>query len=154
VLKKAIDPNALPVQLVRIYDHWCTLGAGKTLPSITDFNQSDLKDTISHTILTEVLRDGDNHVCDFVFRMIGSYVADRMPQVYTGEALTRLPGKGPGSGIWSAYMDTVTRAAPLQVTLPYEGGIGAYSRSDEIFLPFARSGQDDASYVLVGLVLS
>jgi len=154
VLKKEIDRSSLPDTLLQIYDHWHALGAANHLPSITDFNQSDLKDAISQTILTEVLRDGQGKVSDFVFRMIGSYVADRMPQVYTGEALSRLPGKGPGSMIWSAYMATATSAGPVQAVLPYEGGIGGYSQSDEIFLPFARSGQNEINYVLVGLVLT
>lgn len=153
MLKEVIDRGNLPDRILPIYDHWTGLIRNGQLPEIGDFSARALKQAMAHSVLTEVVHGEDGSVQDFVFRLIGSFIAERMPQVYVGEHLSSLPEKGPGSQIWSAYEATATSGLPRLVTLPYVSSIGGHSRSDEVFLPLAKTGEARVGYILVGIYL-
>lgn len=155
MLTPEFDPEDLPPQLLRTYEEWLRLGTGKPfLPSIDGFRPNNLKDIIPNIVLTEVIWGADNSISDFVIRLSGSFVSTLVNQFYIGEQFSRLPGKGPGSSLWKAFQTTTESARPHRIGLTYEGPLEGYSRSEEIFLPFARTSGHRVDFVLVCIVLT
>jgi len=80
-------------------------------------------------------------VKDFRFRLVGTYIDDRVKDRYTGKTLSQIEGKGSGSDIWNAYSEATSEKKSKVLSLNYIGPADGVKKSWEIFLPFSGKGE-------------
>ncbi len=146
---KPYDPASLPDKLRQAFEHWIKLKGEKVVPLRSMFDPLDVPSLLPHLLMVEVERDAqDLDVKDFRFRLVGSYIDDRVKDRYTGKKLSQIEGKGPGSDIWNAYSEVTSEKKPKVLSLNYIGPADGVKKSWEIFLPFSAKGER-ADFILV-----
>ena len=146
------DPRALPALLRQLLSYWNSIKGVRAVPSRKNFDPLDIPRLLPHVILVEVLRD-DLHQSfeDFRFRLIGTYVEDRLRDRYTGRRLSQIDGKGPGSKVWETYVAVEHDKKPKVITQNYVGPQDNIKGTQEIFLPLSSNG-NRVDFILVGLL--
>ncbi len=141
-------PDGLPDKLRQAFEYWKRLKAARALPLRSAFDPLDVPPLLPHLLMVEVLRSGQdpdlpgsNAVTDFKFRLVGTYIDDRVKESYTGKKLSEIEGKGPGSDVWAAYSEVEATRKPKVLSLNYIGPMDGIQNSWEIFLPFSRTGE-------------
>ncbi len=146
------DAGTLPELLKQLLHYWRSIKGSRAVPSRRDFDPIDIPKLLPHVILVEVLRDAtQRHFEDFRFRLIGTYVEDRMRDRYTGLRLSEIKGKGPGSKVWETYTAVRQEKRPKMITQNYIGPMDNIKGTQEIFLPLSSNGSR-VDFILVGLL--
>ena len=141
----------LPNPLGPLFDYWNSLRGERPLPRRCEFDPADIPRLLPHLILAEVLRSGaDGEVDDFRFRLIGTHVDARMNERYTGRRLSQIPGKQPGSKIWSTYNAVERNGQPKVIELGYVGPAERTMGTTELYLPLTRD-ESRVDFIVVGL---
>lgn len=139
---KSYNPASLPDKLLHALKHWIKLKGERVVPLRSMFDPLDVPSLLPHLLMVEVDRGvEDLDVKDFRFRLVGTYIDDRVKESYTGKTLSEIEGKGPGSDIWRAYSGVTTEKKPKVLSLNYIGPADRIKKSWEIFLPFSRKGE-------------
>ncbi|TQV76101.1 PAS domain-containing protein [Denitrobaculum tricleocarpae] len=139
---KTYDPGDLPDRLRQALEHWKRLKGARALPLRSAFDPLDVPSLLPHLLMVEVVRDGqDQPFKDFRFRLVGTYIDDRVKDSYTGKRLSEIEGKGPGSEVWNAYSEVEASGTPKLLSLNYIGPMDGIKKSWEIFLPFSIQGE-------------
>lgn len=146
------DLGRLPDPLPEALRYWTKIKGERRMPRRCDFDPVDVPRLLPHVILTEVLRTGDERRFeDYRFRVIGTYIDERLRRRYTGRRLSELDGKGPGSKVWAAYGDVRAEMAPMVRSLDYVGPMENLKQTRELYLPLSDSDQR-VDFVVVVLV--
>jgi hypothetical protein len=136
------DAENLPDQFQRALSYWREIKGDGPIPYRHDFDPLDIPQLLPHVILTEVVRGKcEDRFEDFRFRLIGSYVDDRVKEKYAGRNLSTIDGKGPGSGIWEAYCEVEKEQTPTIKSFEYLGSAENLKKSWELYLPLSKSGE-------------
>ena len=145
------SPGELPNVLWQLLSYWNNIKGKRLIPSRRDFDPVQIPRLLPHLILVEVIRDtADFSFQDFRFRLVGSYVDERMRDRYVGRRLSEIEGKGPGTAIWETYQWVERKKMPKSISLNYVGPMNNIKNSQEIFLPLSSNGSR-VDYILVGL---
>ncbi len=144
--------SGLTDRLKDFYYFWLNAHVSGNPPSLSDLNLHQLGATLDRLVVTEILRDPSGIPTDFQFIYIGRAISGAMERHLTGHCIAADPKRGPGSRIWSAYVDLATRPRPLIVQLPYIGSEPGICCTQELFLPL-NDDQMQPRYVLVGIEL-
>ena len=135
------DLAHLPDKLRQALEYWKSLKGTRAIPLRSSFDPIDVPALLPHFLMVEVLRcTGDREVRDFRFRLVGTYIDDRVKERYTGKRLSEIEGKGPGSALWRAYGEVERERKPKLLSLNYLGPTDGIKKSWEVFLPFSNSG--------------
>lgn len=106
---------------------------GGIFPSRQEIKVTDLRRRMAHIVIFDV----ENDPLDFRYRLIGTRVCDFLHRDYTGESLSELDGKGPGSEIWRILNRVVTSRSPLYCEVPYVGPKSDFKQASSLYLPLA-----------------
>ena len=161
-IRESYDPASLPDKLAQVLQHWTKLKGERAIPLRSMFDPVDVPSLLPNLLMVEVdrgtgnsnVRDsdvGDLGVKDFRFRLVGTYIDDRVKESYTGKNLSEIEGKGPGSALWRAYDEVARDRKPKVLSLDYIGPADGIKKSREIFLPFSDKGER-VDYILVLIV--
>ena len=164
----ACDPEGLPDRLLKAFQYWRALKGERELPLRAAFDPLDVPALLPHLLVVEVLRGSQDpdlpapqlpnsqlphsqlphpepssnaEVTDFRFRLVGTYIDDRVKDSYTGRRLSEIEGKGAGSDVWAAYCEVEATGKPKVLSLNYIGPMDGIQKSWEIFLPFSATGE-------------
>jgi PAS domain len=88
-------------RLTRFYDHWEALRAGRPMPARRDLDPADIKDLLPHLAIVQVAGSR------FLFRLVGTEVADRMGVNPTGRFLDELDPRGGYRAFITQVFETV-----------------------------------------------
>jgi len=148
VIGDVLPPSVLQDDTIMgsAYALWDRLRADRPMPLRTAFDPMAIPSLLPHVVFIRVRHDP----LDFQFRVIGAHIEDRMGARYSFRWASDLPGKGPGSRLWSVYTRTVAEGRPQVVTMGYVGPVAAISGTREIHLPFGDAG-GTVSHVLVAI---
>ena len=102
-------------------------------PCRNDIKISDLRNRMSHVAILDVESDP----LDFKYRLIGTRLCDFLHRDYTGQKLSELDGKGPGSKIWKILEQVKTEGSPLYCEVPYVGPKSDFRQASSLYLPLA-----------------
>lgn len=145
---KPYDSARLPDKLLQALEHWKKLKGENVIPLRSMFDPLDVPSLLPHLLMVEVDRGaenpdmlGDLDVKDFRFRLVGTYIDDRVKESYTGKRLSEIEGKGPGSALWNAYSEVASEKKPKVLSLNYIGPADGVKKSWEIFLPLSAQGE-------------
>ncbi len=106
---------------------------GGIYPSRKDIKATDLRNRMAHIAILDVETDP----VDFRYRLIGTRLCEFLYRDYTGNSLSELEGKGPGSEIWAIYDQIVAKGDPLYCEVPYVGPKADFKQASSLFLPLA-----------------
>ena len=135
------DLAHLPDKLLRAFEYWKQLKGTRAIPLRSSFDPVEVPALLPHFLMVEVLRGAaGRELRDFRFRLVGTYIDDRVKERYTGKKLSEIEGKGPGSALWRAYSEVEREAKPKVLSLNYVGPTDGIKKSWEIFLPFSNCG--------------
>ncbi len=107
--------------------------AGGAYPSRKDIKVSDLRNRMAHIAILDVETDP----VDFRYRLIGTRLREFLHRDYTGQSLSELEGKGPGSEIWTIFDRVKTSGDPLYCQVPYVGPKADFKQASSLYLPLA-----------------
>jgi hypothetical protein len=131
----SFDPAALRApRLQRAFRYWQGKLAGRAMPARADLDPAEIPDLLPWIILVDVLPG------DFRYRLIGTEVCRIAHRDYTGERLSALAGKGPGSVVWSNYEEVARLKAPLSRAPPYVGPSPHVRDCENLLLPLSADG--------------
>ena len=118
-----------------ILRYWLKLcpSAGGVYPSRKDVKVSDLRNRMAHIAILDVETDP----LDFRYRLIGTRLREFLYKDYTGQSLSELEGKGPGSEIWAIFDRVLTDGGPLYCEVPYVGPKADFKQASTLYLPLA-----------------
>lgn len=146
IVGDALPPSALqddPI-LGPAFALWAQLRTDRPMPLRSAFDPMAIPSLLPHVVFVHVRHEP----LDFQFRVIGAHIEDRMGARYGFRWASDLPGKGPGSHLWSVYARTVAEGRPQLVNMDYVGPVAGISGSREIYLPFGDGG-GTVSHILV-----
>ena len=112
------------------------------MPARRDIRPEEIKDLLPHVVLMDVFRDP----LDFRYRVIGTAVVAISRSDLTGRKFSEIPGKGPGSVLWSGCEDVVAARSPLSRVPPYVGPETRLRKCANILLPLS---DDDESVNMI-----
>jgi hypothetical protein len=121
-------------RLQRAFGYWQSKLAGRAMPARADLDPAEIPDLLPWVMLIDVLPG------DFRYRLIGTEVRQVAHRDYTSERLLMLPGKGPGSVVWSNYEEVVRRKAPFSRAPPYVGPEPNFRDCENVLLPLSADG--------------
>lgn len=140
------DPATLRApRLQRAFHYWQGKLAGRAMPARADLDPAEIPDLLPWIILVDVLPD------DFRYRLIGTEVCRIAHRDHTRERLSTLPGKGPGSVVWSNYEEVVRLKAPFSRSPPYVGPAAHLRDCENILLPLSP---DDLAVNMIFQIVS
>lgn len=147
-----LGDGELPDRLRSALAYWKQIKGDRLIPYRRDFDPAAVPKLLPHIILTEVVRrEVDLAFQDFRFRLIGTYVDDRMKERYSGRKLSEIANKGPGSDIWGVYCLVKREKKPKLARMNYIGPTDNIKSTRELFLPFSNDGER-VDFVIVVLV--
>lgn len=127
-------PASLTSSLTRdAWRYWQGLRNGRGMPSRADIDPSAIPRLLPHVLLIDVLRDP----LDFHYRLIGTYLDERLKHRYTGRRAREFEEKGPGSKIWESLCRVVEERQPCVHQLPYTGPHDNLKSAEEVILPLS-----------------
>lgn len=136
-MSSSFDPSLLGEPRFRdAFAYWDSKRGIRSMPSRRDIDPVEIPRLLPYVMLVDVLRDP----LDFRYRLIGTEVRDILRGDYTGKRYTEVPGKGPGSTVWSNYETVVMRKAPVLCTPPYVGPDRQLRRCDSLLMPLSDDG--------------
>lgn len=103
-------------------------------PCRKDIKISDLRNRMANVAIMDVESDP----LDFKYRLIGTRLCDFLHHDYTGEKLSELDGKGPGSKIWGILEKVWAEGSPLYCEVPYVGPKSDFRQASSLYLPLAK----------------
>lgn len=106
---------------------------GGVYPNRKDIKINDLRNRMAHIAILDI----ENDPVDFRYRLIGTRLCEFLYRDYTGESLSELGGKGPGSEIWAIFDRVKTRGTPLYCEVPYVGPKADFKQASSLYLPLA-----------------
>lgn len=104
------------------------------MPARADLDPTEIPDLLPWVILVDVLPG------DFRYRLVGTEVRRIAHADYTGALFSALPGKGPGSVVWSNCEEVVRRCAPFSRSPPYVGPVPYFRDCENLLLPLSADG--------------
>jgi len=107
------------------------------IPSRSDFPPNRFAPMMPHVIVFDVLQSP----LDFHFRLFGTAVRDYTFNDYTGENLSDLVDKGPGSKRWTQLKTVVEKKEPLYDALSYVGPSVSIKSATVLLVPMAKDHQ-------------
>ncbi len=119
-------------EILRYWLKNCPDGSG-VYPSRQDIKVSDLRRRMAHIAILDV----ESEPTDFRYRLIGTRLRDFLHRDYTGDSLSELEGKGPGSEIWSIFDKVRQSGSPLYCQVPYVGPKADFKQASSLYLPLA-----------------
>jgi hypothetical protein len=131
----SFDPATLrSARLQRAYLYWQGKRAGRLMPARPDIDPAEITDLLPWIMLIDVLPG------DFRYRLIGTEVRQIAHRDYTGELLSAIEGKGPGSVVWSNCEEVVRRKAPFSRCPPYVGPEPHFRNAENLLMPLSSDG--------------
>lgn len=125
-------PDTLTSSVTReAWRYWHALRGERPLPARSDLNPASIIGILPHVMLIEVLEDP----IDFRYRLIGTYIDERLSQRYTGRRAREFADKGPGSRLWEQLCRVVEERRPVVSTLRYTGPDQRFKAAEEVMLP-------------------
>ena len=104
------------------WEYWAHISEDGGVPLKANFDPIEVRDIVHQVLLVEVIRNEQSQeIEDFEFRLIGEGIGERMNHRYAHQRLTSIPGKGPDSDIWSAYMQACETRKPVVLRQNYIG---------------------------------
>jgi hypothetical protein len=130
------DPASLRAQRLRqAFAYWRQKCAGRRMPARADLDPTEIPELLPWVILVDVLPG------DFRYRLIGTEVCRISHADYTGQLFSTLPGKGPGSVVWSNCEEVVRRKAPFSRSPPYVGPAAYFRGCENLLMPLSADGE-------------
>jgi len=114
-------------------------------PSRKDIKVTDLRNRMAHIAILDVETDP----LDFRYRLIGTRLREFLHRDYTGQSLSELEGKGPGSEIWTIFDRVRTSGDPLYCQVPYVGPKADFKQASTLYLPLASDNNTIDKIMLV-----
>lgn len=105
------------------------------MPARADLDPTEISELLPWVILVDVLPG------DFRYRLIGTEVCRISHADYTGQLFSALPGKGPGSVVWSNCEEVVRRKAPFSRSPPYVGPVAHFRDCENLLMPLSADGE-------------
>jgi hypothetical protein len=128
----SFDPATLQApRLQRAFRYWEGKLAGRAMPARADLDPTEIPDLLPWIILVDVVPG------DFRYRLIGTEVRQIAQRDHAGALLSALPGKGPGSVVWSNCEEVVRRKAPFSRSPPYVGPVPHFRSCENLLLPLS-----------------
>lgn len=119
-------------QLLRYWLKACPAKNGR-YPCRNDMKISDLRSRIANIAILDIQSDPT----DYRYRLIGTHLRDFLYHDYTGQKLSDLEGKGPGSEIWKILEQLRNGGSPLYCEVPYVGPKADFQQASSLYLPLA-----------------
>ncbi len=116
--------------------YWQRIRGARLMPARRDLDPAQITGILPHVMLIQVLRDP----IDFRYRLMGTYLDDRLAQRYTGRRAREFEDKGPGSALWERLCEVVESRSPVACTLPYTGPDTRLRSAEEVMLPLSEDG--------------
>ena len=128
----AEPPDSLTSSVTReAWRYWHALRGERPIPARSDFDPASITGILPHVMLIEVLNDP----IDFRYRLIGTYVDERLRERYTGRRAREFADKGPGSRLWEQLCRVVEERRPVVSRLRYTGPDDRFKAAEEVMLP-------------------
>lgn len=118
--------------------------AGGRAPRRTEFDVLDVPTLMQHAVVFDVLDDP----LDYRYRLIGTAVRNMSYKDYTGERMSEIDGRGPGSKIWTVLDEVRVRQETACHAVPYIGPKKDFMMLTNLFLPYL-GGNGETSMILL-----
>jgi hypothetical protein len=122
-------------RLRQAYAYWNGKRGVRGMPARTEIDPIDMRGFLPYVMLVDVLDP-----LDFRYRLIGTEVRNISHRDYTGMRFSDIPGKGPGSVVWSNCQHVVQTMAPFSRTPPYVGPQSYLQKCENLLLPLSSDG--------------
>lgn len=119
--------------------------SGGVYPSRQDIKVSDMRRRMAHIAILDIETDP----VDFRYRLIGTRLCEFLSRDYTGEKMSNLEGKGPGSEIWAIFERVMQSGDPLYCKVPYVGPKADFKQASSLYLPLATDHKTIDKIMLV-----
>lgn len=137
------DPSEIQhADLRGLYDYWRAKAGDRVMPDRADIDPLEMVPWLPHLLLVEI----DPGFDDVRFRLIGTWVADRVGRDDTGKTMREL-GVTPSRGrIRDAYLDAARSAQACRRVGEFHDRSGAQQHlwAERLMLPMTRSGSQTA----------
>ena len=137
---RPIDPSATFVsrELSDLYHFWLALAGERPLPARSDIDVLDLKPWISHVMLVDILSDP----CDIRFRVIGTWIVERIGRDDTGKSMREIGLTPPRKRILDSYLDVARTMTPhtSQGHFYDRSQVHNHLNAERLLLPLSEDG--------------
>lgn len=128
------EPVSAPAR--RALAHWHAMCGDAPVPYRHALDPVDIPDLLPNSELIEVL----DRARDFRYRLIGDVIDRISRDCRAGRRLSEIPSQRPPSLIFSLYAETVRRAHPVCVRLPYAGDDPFVDHVEALITPLTEDG--------------
>jgi len=118
--------------ILRYWLKACPLKGG-LYPRRNDIKVTDLRSRMADVAILDI----ETNPLDFRYRLIGTRLCEFLHRDYTGQKLSELNGKGPGSEIWNILERVKDSGSPLYCEVPYVGPKADFRQASTLYLPLA-----------------
>jgi len=126
------------------FAYWQSMGWPDRVPRRDDLKPFEIPKLIPHAIILDVLTEP----LDFLYRLIGTEVVDKMARDRTGQKFSEITFQRPPSKIWEYCEAALSGRCPVLTDIPYVGPQADFLEAQDLVLPLA----DDAGNITKLLV--
>ncbi|MEH6405005.1 MAG: PAS domain-containing protein [Sneathiella sp.] len=133
------------------YAYWLSKCHGNSLPRWSDFDPAEIKSLLPNIVVTHVM----DNPRDYVEKITGERVIERSSMNSAGKNWSAIPGRGPGSKIWTVFSDIVENKQPILNRIPYVGPHLDFIDIDTVCCPISENGETvDRIVAFIGYIRS
>lgn len=143
--------QALPAYQRTMFYRWKSAATGDGLPALKDIDLLQKVEGEGALLVIEIHRDADGTPLDFAPIYVCPTLDAATRARVLAQPISRMPGKGPGSEVWSAYMQLAIGGVPLLAQLPYSGHRPDVSHVFELILPLQAQGSVSVDFALTAM---
>ena len=115
------------------FAYWQSKRMGRAMPCRNDFDPSEMVGFLPYVFLLDVRHDP----IDFRYRLIGTYIDERMRARYAGLWMSQIPHQRPPSIIFSSCEQVVKMKQPYSSETPYVGKHKEFKSTEDIIMPLS-----------------
>lgn len=121
----------------RALDYWLSTRSERIWPRREDFDPAAVKTILPYLAILSVHRDP----LDFVYRLTGTEIDDRMGRNMKGLRVCELPHQRAPSALWNTLRETAESGLPQAGPMTYADARGTFRPCEVIGLPYSTHGQ-------------
>jgi len=125
-------------RLREIFDFWAERCGGRAMPLRQDIDPIDMRPWLPHLLLADIL--GDEH--DLRFRVIGTWIANRVGRDDSGKTMREIGLNGPRQHILDSYLKVAESGLPHRSAGAFydRSQVRDYLQAERLLLPVSRTG--------------